>query len=361
MLGGQRRLLIGFCILAAFCLCGGAAGALTFNFTPAAGMSQQAINAFAQAGARWSALFNDPVTVNINIDFSALGPGILGSTSTSEWWGYYSTIHNALLTDRKSADDYTAASHLPGGSTFGMLINRTSNSPYGAGSATPYIDNNGNDNNGIIDLTGANAKALGLLPGNYPDSDAYISFSSNFQWDFNPNDGISPGKFDFVGIAAHEIGHALGFISGVDILDYNSTAPYFYPDYAFTYVNPLDLFRYSTLSYNNGVIDWTADARDKYFSIDGGATKLASFSTGETWGDGYQASHWKETFGLGIMIPAVAPGWQLAITGLDAKAMDVIGWDAVPPIQVPEPGTIAMIATALLGFAGIAFRRMGHR
>ena len=50
-----------------------------------------------------------------------------------------------------------------------------------------------------------------------------------------------------MGLAAHEIGHALGFMSGVDILDGNSSAGS-YADSQFTYVNPLDLFRYSTHS-----------------------------------------------------------------------------------------------------------------
>ena len=44
-----------------------------------------------------------------------------------------------------------------------------------------------------------------------------------------------------------------------------------------------------------------------YFSIDGGATKSGLFSTGEYFGDGHQAQHWKdESFfggsGLGLAI-----------------------------------------------------------
>jgi hypothetical protein len=268
-----------------------------------------------------------------------------------------------------------------------MVINRTANSPHGRGSAMPYVDSNGNNNNKTINMTTANAKALGLLKTVKKTSDASIAFSNNYQWDFNPSDGITAGQFDFVGIAAHEIGHALGFISGVDVLDYNSSST-FYRDAAFVYVNPLDMFRYSTFSAGFGIIDWSADARDKYFSIDGGTTDLGSFSTGETWGDGYQASHWKDDLGLGVMDPTAAPGELLSITALDIEAMDVVGWNrgssagassfAVSPdnswalsgqdgfgmaglsdeAAIPEPGTMALIAPALLGFAGITFRKM---
>jgi hypothetical protein len=106
------------------------------------------------------------------------------------------------------------------------------------------------------------------------------------------------------------------------------------------------------------------------------------------WGDGYQASHWKDDLGLGIMDPTAAPGERLSISALDIEAMDVVGWNlgpsagassvAVSPDNsstgggqdgfgmtglwdeavVPEPGTVFMIASAVMGFAGIAARRV---
>jgi hypothetical protein len=129
-----------------------------------------------------------------------------------------------------------------------------------------------------------------------------------------------------VGIAAHEIGHALGFMSGVDILDTNGSSQY-YNDNQFSYVSPLDLFRYSADSKNVGAIDWTADNRAKYFSIDGGVTKIADFSTGETFGDSRQAGHWKDNLGLGILDPTIAPGELLTVSENDKKALDAIGWN----------------------------------
>jgi hypothetical protein len=313
--------------------------ALTFNFTPATGTSQQAIDGFTQAGNFWSSLFSDNATINININFSALSPGILGEASSSNKAFSYTQVYNALNADKTSADDISAVKNLANSSTFNMLLNRTSNNPNGVGSATTYLDKDRDANNSTIRMNTANAKALGLLSATTA-SDASISFSNQFSWDFNRGDGITAGTFDFLGIAAHEIGHALGFISGVDILDTNSSNPY-YRDDRFTYVSPLDLFRYSTESKNQGAIDWTADARDKYFSVDGGATKIASFATGQKFGDGRQASHWKDNLGVGIMDPTSASGELLQISENDKRAFDVMGWNrsANPTGAASAPNT----------------------
>jgi hypothetical protein len=303
------------------------AHALTFNFTPAAGTSQLAIDGFNAAGSLWSAILKDNVTVNVDINFTNLSAGTLGETSSYTRSYGYDRIYNALTTDRTSADDNIAVNSLSRGSTFNLLVNRTANNPNGAGNATPYLDSNGDANNKTINLTTANAKALGLA-GNGSSADASIAFSNLFNWDFNRNDGITTGAYDFVGIATHEIGHALGFNSGVDILDGNSSGT-FYNDNQFPYVSPLDLFRYSNDSRNVNAIDWTADKRAKYFSIDGGATKIADFSTGDIFGDGRQNGHWQDNLGLGILDPTISPGELLAISENDKRAFDVIGWNRV--------------------------------
>jgi len=326
---------------------GQAEAALTFNFNAAAGTPQNVIDGFAAAGQRWSALFTDSVTVNVNIAFPSLGPGILGSTSSTRGTIGYTSYKAALTADRKSADDVTAAASLQSGSTFDMLLNYTNNNPNGVGSATAYLDNDGDANNSTIRLTLSNARALGLFPAVDGTLDASISFSSNFAWDFDPSNGIDTSAFDFIGVATHEIGHALGFVSGVDTLDTNSTSPNFFNDNVFNFVSPLDLYRFSASStgVGSGVIDWTAGLNgvDRYFSIDGGATKIASFSTGQVHGDGRQASHWKDNLGIGILDPTAASGEFLALTVNDFRAMDVIGWD-----PVPEPASVVLLASAVL-------------
>ena len=293
--------------------------------------------------------------MNINVNFTTLGSGILGQSSHTESVFNYSTVRTALVADAKFANDITAAGSLPA-SSIPLYINGTSDNPNGSGSLVPYLDNNNSVNNTTVRITTANQKALRLLAANATGVDARITFKSSFSFDFNPTDGITAGQYDFVGIATHEIGHALGFVSGVDVLDTNSpgTNGPFLAD-QFNYVSTLDLFRFSSDATTAlpGARDWLADTRAKYFSIDGGNNLVAQFSTGQIHGDGNQASHWKDNLGIGIMDPTVASGALLSISALntEAEAFDVIGWDLA---TVPEPGTMALCATAIVF---LAYRR----
>jgi len=336
------------------------AHALSFDLSFIPGTSAQEQASFTAASALWSAQFNDDITVKLTVGTSNLGLSILAQAGSRSIEYNYTDVRNALAADATSLADMSAVANLPTGSSVGMLINRTRDNPNGPGSATPYVDSIG-ANNSTMSINAANARALGLsfgvggVQGGCNDCDAYIEFSTGFTWDHDRSDGIGGDAFDFVGIAAHEIGHALGFVSGVDVLDFNSPpngGPFFADQ--FTFLNSLDLFRFSAQSKAAGVIDWTADNRDKYFSIDGGATAGPLFSTGETFGDGRQASHWKDALGIGIMDPTADFGEMLNIVGNDVTAFDVIGWNVS---AIPEPGTWAMFGLGIAVMGAYTRRR----
>ncbi len=319
-----------------------------FDLAPAAGMPGQAIAGFTAAAARWSALLADSVTVRVNIGFEPLGGSILGQASTTGVYSSYGNVRAALGWDAKSRDDAAATGHLQSGSSVQAMMNLTVENPNGSGSATPYLDDNGGDpdpnryiNNNYILMARAQAAAMGFTVG--AGDDGSITFNSDFAFDFDPSNGITPGAYDFVGVATHEIGHVLGFLSGVNTLDSWAARTGTAPHEGSMLFSALDLFRYSSSSYALAALDWSADARAKYFSLDGGATALAQFATGTYHGDGRQPSHWKDNLGIGVMDPTSAPGELLQISATDLRAMDVIGWD----MAIPEPGTIGLCALGL--------------
>ncbi len=319
-------------------------GGLSFTLTDTggAGAGSAALSGFQQAAALWSNFLHDSVNVRLDIGFSSLGSGILGSASSNSTPVSYSAVRSALVADQTSADDATATANLQVGSSLSFAT-YNQNGQF-------ILDNNASSNNNFLDVNTANLKALGITTdanGNPVDNgvsaDANITFSNNFSWDFDPSNGIGAGLIDFVGVAFHEIGHALGFTSGVDTVDYFSqNGPGSPIDLnGFSIFNTLDLFRYSTnvTSQFAGALDlgWGGSG---FFSIDG-ANSLGAFSTGSYNGDGRQASHWKDNLGLGIMDPTSAPAGQAnVVTALDIMAMDVIGWDVVG-LNTPPVATIA--------------------
>lgn len=335
-------------------------GGIIFNFTDntTGGMSSAALAAFNRAGTYYSSRLSDNITVNLDIRMVALGAGILGEATPAGIAVNYAAFRSAVsaAANQTSAADAAFAAGLPAGSSFSMYVNRTVEN---SGSAAPYVDNDTTANNSLVAMTRANAKALELIAGDATASDATIEFNSGFAWDFDPTDGIDSGKLDFTAVAAHEIGHALGFFSGVDQIDFNAKSGTYVDGLDF-YVSPLDFTRFSADSQSAGAdIDMTADTRSKYFSIDGGASVLVAnaWSTGFNFGDGAQASHWKDGLSLGLLDPTLGFGELGLLSTLDLTAFDVMGFE-LTSTAVPEPGQYLVLAV-LCGAAG--YRRYGRK
>ncbi len=366
-------------------------------------------NGFAAAAGFWASVLTDNVTINIDVGYAALATGVLGQTGTNLVAVNTANVESLLRLDATSALDAKAVANLPKLSAAGGLSVITSGyantvAKTGVNTAIKVYDTDNSANNTSLAITTANAKALGYT--GFSGADASITFSSKFSFDFNPVDGIAANSYDFIGIATHEIGHALGFISGVDTYDsFGAKGPgagssLNLNDYAIGSV--LDLFRYAKDPTNlvagtAPVLDWSVGGTP-YFSVDGGKTALtlgtgsAAFSTGAYNGNGRQASHWVDnkytsvagscqlpSVSRGLMDPTAGKCEALSVSAIDLAAFDAIGWNLGPSAIdqptvrfttaqisgykpatfgsfVPEPASWALLITGF-GLTGAALRR----
>ncbi|MES2126857.1 MAG: NF038122 family metalloprotease [Pseudomonadota bacterium] len=372
-----------------------------------------ALLAFQKAANFWNQTLTNNATIDIQIGFKPLGTGILGSTGSTRQDVSVSSVYGALAATGNSALDVSAVSHLvplnQGGLTdvrVNAYLNAATQTGIDPTKASRILPSNVYASHYLYANTSV-MKALNLPTATHT-FDASITFSSSFAFDFNPTNGIDNGKYDFTAVAVHELGHALGFVSGADFYDvYGGKGPG-----AASFGNgdtwndesvgsTLDLFRYSATPEGNGTRDrmWGAN-KTAFFSIDGGASvynlpdtnqEAAFFSTGSYNGDGNQASHWKDnlavldlgaqcylsTRAVGIMDPTMAACANGIVTGNDLAAFDAMGWNLSQNIlanpgyaettaqiyardglaqAVPEPETYAMLLAGL-GLTAFAARR----
>ena len=383
-----------------------AAKALNFNFSYAPGTSWEQIMGFEVAGAIWGSYLTDNTTVNIYVETTDLLPdNVIGGALPGFKAGQdYREFRDAIGADITSADDQLAHStlSLPDGGHqyqahskpwltwderlqdqdavfqasfdyyFDTSLTFDSSQDWLNWRADPStIEQNGNTYLNLAEamtgvdmtLTRANAKALGLdVSGTTEALDAYILMSDlaneSVTWDYNyQRDQNAPANtLDFVGVAIHEIGHALGFVSSVDrpgwletpILEgtHQDLNGAWGDQYRAQYwsdtveriklATSLDMFRFSEeFRPANETRNWIdlSVGGDIFFSLDS-INPLGYFATGQPIdlggiaGDGFQASHWTGTEGSsGIMNPTISAGDVAEISELDLRAFDAIGWD----------------------------------
>ncbi len=324
------------------------ASAITINLIDVGGVAPgtDAYNGFKAAAFFWESVLTNTSTVTLEVRFEALGAGILGSTGSTTNVAYVGNVLPALQASATSALDATAMANLPttraSGFVGGLALDALISVPKtdGTGVQLPItrgLDADAGANNSAFSGNTSLLKALGQSveytgAAALNQRDGSVAFSTGFEFDFNPTDGISATGFDFIGIAIHEIGHALGFRSGVDVYDGNTGFGGNLGDFALMSI--WDIFRYSATSTALSVNDWAIGGTGSdapYFSIDGGATVFggnAFMSTGRNFGDGRQASHWKdENPPIGLLDPTISRGAESFVTGLDLAAYDAMGWN----------------------------------
>lgn len=323
------------------------AQALTINLINTGGVEPgtAAYVGFSAAAAYWQSMLTDNVTLNINVGFTTVGfsSTTLGQASSASGQNTQAAWRSALTADASTPLDLVATAHL---ATF---------------------------SNSNVTLNTALQKALGLYTGTATAIDATITFNAARPFDFDTRDGFATVSSDFVSVAVHEMGHALGFTSNVGSSSTNASRP-----------ANTDMFR-----YQNGAFSmlWGGSP---YFSIDGGVTEMfgrAAFANGA---DGFQTSHWQEaprqhdgvsctisTPQIGVMDPTGGLCQEGIVTAQDLALFDAIGWNlntnilAQPAYQkftsqilqdylnataVPEPASGALLLGGL-GLTAAALRR----
>eukprot|EP00028_Trichosphaerium_sp_Am-I-7-wt_P009428 CAMPEP_0168516612 /NCGR_PEP_ID=MMETSP0405-20121227/5507_1 /TAXON_ID=498012 /ORGANISM="Trichosphaerium sp, Strain Am-I-7 wt" /LENGTH=672 /DNA_ID=CAMNT_0008536359 /DNA_START=345 /DNA_END=2360 /DNA_ORIENTATION=- len=282
------------------------------------------------AGDIWSSVLQNDITVDFAFEIGTLNGGTIASAST----GLSATVNNAGAILAALNDNYP-------GTYPSTVLGMNSNFPTGFS----YQQE-------VIFFTEANGKAL--IDGfSLAADDTSIIFNSAFNFDVDLTDGLDNGKTNLLGVVLHEMGHALGYVSQVEKIDFEMNRN-----------NPVtiimavqDMFRVDATSsgdtFELADRQYTPGQTAFFYAPDGLTT--STFSTGTTQGDGRQAPHWKDSLNIGIMDPTFAVGEISGISEADLTGMRAFGYNV--NMSSVKPFIVHLSATS--GTGGDVFTILG--
>ncbi len=258
-------------------------------------------------------VFDNPITVTIALDFHNEFPdGVLGWTYSYRVDDVPWTTARTGLINGMDGDDFIQF-HLP-------LV---------AGDSIPVRYDGWSSSVTNEDVLRVNIATYNATIGTYAGDAAGMAINTNFDWDYFPANGITPGSHCFQSVLVHEVGHALGFVSAADYepgyrMELMDAYRFQNTDGAGDY-NPDTTAEFSTTPR---LVDYNTPNNDhntNFFELHGADVEYRMSD-----GTPSQASHFLQGEVDGIMQPQFGSGdtfYPDFFREPDIVVFDAIGWD----------------------------------